>query len=159
MDNFRKIWEFITLSLLAAKYVWMHYGMTALLYIPIAYGLIFLHLYQRHPAMTNGMQIPLLISVSMLAVACLLITAPLGRYRASLPAWMIVPAFSTWFVWQSAALFYSGQLDSRTDVISSAVSISSVSGGLAWLITLGILKQIPERAPKKTKEAHGPYEL
>ncbi len=160
MDKFRNRWEFLTLSRQAIKNIWMHYGMTAFLYIPISYGLVFLHLYQRHPAMTNGMQIPLLISVSILTAACLLITAPLGRYKASLPVWMSVPAFSTWFVWQSAALLNSGQLDSRTDIISSAVSISSVSGGLAWLISLWAVKLIPEPALKrKTDKTAGPYDL
>lgn len=151
---------FFSQSKLKARSQWLLYGLTGFISVAVLYGLTFLDLSLRHPALTQGIQISLFISSSVVSAVCMLFAAPLGKYRASLPTWMILPGLVTYLMWQAAALYRSGQLDGRADFVMSSALIAAVSGGLAWLISIGILKLIPEPVLKrKTDKLAGPYDL
>lgn len=150
----------VTQSELNARSQWLLYGLTGLVSVAVLYGLTLLNLSLRNPVLTQGIHVSLLISSSVVCAMCLLFAAPLGRYKASLPTWIIVPGLVTYLMWQTATLYRSGQLDGRADFMMSSALVASVSGGLAWLISLGILKLIPEPAiKKKADKLAGPYDL
>lgn len=137
------------------KEQWLGWIWVAAALIPCLYASNMLQLVLREIPAKAFSQQQVWASSALVGIVTMLLTAGSGRWKLSLPVWIVAPAVSVILCWLSFTFVVSGTFELRPSMISILTVFAGLAGGCAWLAGLGLRTLQVKLDPKVLKEKKG----
>lgn len=130
--------EFVLQTHKEGKEQWIRWMWAAFSLVPCIYAVNMVQLILREVPSKAFSQQQIWASSALVGIVSMLLTVGSGRWKLSLPVWIVAPALSAILCWLSFTFVVSGTFELRQSMISVMTVFAGLAGGSAWLAGLAL---------------------